>query len=249
MKAIIHNKYKLLGKNEQPIYRYPETNHTIPRYIYTGASASTYVDWTIKAKASEVDPFEIHELLLESFGDIIETSLQTGQIDEKFIYRQLVIPYSFNFIVPTLYDQLKRFSNHGTNLKIKKSPDRKGGRRMYLGNIFSVYADYPRNKTTGKLLDFTSFAAKNREAFNNGLAKFLKGIDGEVIDWHPKIGIYPNPKAKQIYKNQLDWLAEEIDQYGYKALSERKEEHEKQQKELPKTPGFFSRLFNKLKTK
>ena len=120
---------------------------------------------------------------------------------------------------------------------------------MYLSNMFSVYADYPRNKTTGKLLNFTAFAPQNREAFNSGFAKFLKAIDGVVTDWEPKQGIYPNPKAKQIYKNQLDWLAEEIDQYGYKALSERKEEYEKQQKELPKTPGFFSRLFNKLKTK
>jgi len=247
MKAIIHNKYKPLGKNEQPIYRYPQTNHTIPKYVYTGASPNSDVYWEIKAKASEVDPFEIHELLLESFGDIIETRLQRGQINEKYLYQHLVISYNFNVILPSADASLKRFSSPGCYLQIKKNPRKKGGRIMYLSNMFTVYADYPRNKTTGKLLDFTAFAPQNREAFNSGFAKLLKGIDGQVIDWYPKIGIYPNPKAKQIYKNQLDWLAEETDNSGFTSLSERKEEYEKQQSEPPKSPGFFARLFNRIK--
>ena len=247
MKYIPHNKYTQSKNYKEIVLRYPRINNSVPENIVYSASPSTYITWIIKCSSKELDPFEIHELLIECFGDIIETTLQIGFVNERFIYKNMAIPYYFNFLAPTSTGELKRFCTNGSKLAIKKKPEKDGSRILFLSNLISIYSDYPKEKGTGKLTDFSKFAPQNREAFNSGFAKFLKAIDGVVTDWEPKQGIYPNPKAKQIYKNQLDWLAEEIDQYGYKALSERKEEYEKQQSEPPKSPGFFARLFNRIK--
>jgi len=233
------DKYEALKNRNEIKIRYPWNNKIIPMYVYQ-TSGSTSICWTIKIRSNEIDPFEIHERLIESFGDLVETGLQIGSISERFIYQYLNFPIAFNFLSPTIDEELKRFSSDG-NLQIKKNPERKGGRKLFIKTSGrSIYTDYPKNKITGNLVDFTKFAPQNREAFNSGFAKFLKAIDGVVTDWEPKQGIYPNPDALRKYKNENDWLAEEIDQYWYKALSERKEEYEKQQTEKP---GFLARLF------
>ena len=97
---------------------------------------------------------------------------------------------------------------------------------------YNVSTDYPRNRITGKLVDLTPYAKENRKIFN-GILKFLvEYVNGEVVD------TFPNHKEK--YRtNSMKWVLEEIDENGFRALSERKEEYERQQKSI------FARIFGR----
>ena len=118
------------------------------------------------------------------------------------------------------------FSKHPSSLWI-----------MIKVNLYSDYVRSIRGRSEtypdiefGEILDFSDFAYKNRENLEKSMRGFERELGGEIVDWSPQKGVY-EPHYKEDNKKCNDWKAEEIYKYGFKPMTERKEEYEEKWKE------------------
>lgn len=167
--------------------------------------------WFIK-NSKTMNIFEIHETFVDSFpDDLVDTILTTGIAGPIVLRRMKGFGVGYNVQVLTKHNRIE-VCGYSSTLQIVK--DRKMKEEVIaLTNAANFYSDYPRHKKTGEIMDFSSFAMENRVKFNMGLRKFEEKLGGEIYKWGTATG------------KELPMFEEEIERYGYKALTERKEEY------------------------
>lgn len=179
----------------------------------------------------------IHNIFKDCFKDFVITSYETKLTSKEELFEKNGFGLGYKVYIKDTRNKIQRYEYSGNQLQLSKG---KNEDTIILTNSINFYSDFVWNSKTKKFIDFSDFAEKNRSVFNSSLLSFKIALECKVIYYEPKVGQYTTKMGK-LQKQVNDFLGEEIDENGFKALTHRRELYLKQEEEKNKKP--FWKIF------
>lgn len=173
--------------------------------------------------AGNITPYDVHEAFVDSFNEYTETGCQQKSMSIKMMNSMKGFPFTPCFYIKNINGEIIRRTHQYSRVMFLSYNKTNELNKLMFMQQFNFFSDYPRNMETGLFVDNTAVSKMNREPFNKGFQKFTKALNAEV-----RVALLDIKNIAKKLPNYM-YYVEEMDENGFKALSERKAEYEKQQ--------------------